>query len=65
MREWPDALRRAARKLRGMISSMRDHLARLEREGAAYARVKTEFDDVSAQLALFDLPPAARRRAAA
>ena len=65
MREWPDALRRAGRKLRGKIASMRDHLARMEREGTGYARVAEEFDEVSAQLALFDLPPSGRPGAAA
>lgn len=58
MREWPDALKRGGRKLRGRISGMRDHIARLEREHAAYDVVECEFDEVSAQLALFEQAPA-------
>lgn len=69
MRDWPDAIRRDGRTLRGRIARMRDEIARIEREAEKRVAVEEEHERVSAQLALFDAPrvavhrPATRRAA--
>ncbi len=69
MRDWPDALRRDSRTLRGRIARLRDELVRIQREAEDRVALEDEHDRVSDQLALFDVPripvhrPAARRAA--
>lgn len=64
MRDWPDAIRRDGRTLRGRIARMRDEIARIEREAENRVAVEEEHERVSAQLALFDAPRVAAHRPA-